>query len=274
MSFLGSIVNSISNAWSQGKNRDAAKDTAQRDYERQKEFAQMGIRWKAEDAQKAGLHPLAALGSSGASYTPSAVSVGGYGDLGLGAIADSVIEGQNTARAKNATATPMERQLQQLSLERAMLENERIRASTALTNAQIADLASGGRQPRSPSMPGVVGPPAAPVSLSEHSPVPITPTASTNAHTQYGINPSFEVRDTPVGRLALPNSSMAEQLEAMTGGSLLGTGMFIKENFQRWWDNADKHGYPTNTAPADMEWKWNPWKRSWSLVPNLRRKGR
>lgn len=37
----------------------------------QKEFAQKGIRWKTEDAKQAGLHPLAALGTMGASYSPT-----------------------------------------------------------------------------------------------------------------------------------------------------------------------------------------------------------
>lgn len=36
----------------------------------QKQFAQLGIRWKVEDANAAGIHPLAALGANTMSYTP------------------------------------------------------------------------------------------------------------------------------------------------------------------------------------------------------------
>jgi len=37
----------------------------------QKDFAQHGIRWRVEDAKAAGIHPLAAVGAAGASYSPS-----------------------------------------------------------------------------------------------------------------------------------------------------------------------------------------------------------
>lgn len=46
------------------------RSNAQRQEAIQREFAQNGLQWKVEDAKKAGLHPLAALGASGASYTP------------------------------------------------------------------------------------------------------------------------------------------------------------------------------------------------------------
>lgn len=42
----------------------------------QKQFAQYGIRWRAEDARKAGLHPLAALGASTSSFSPVHIPAG------------------------------------------------------------------------------------------------------------------------------------------------------------------------------------------------------
>lgn len=42
----------------------------------QREFAQSGIQWRVEDARKAGLHPLAALGAGGAAYSTPSFSVG------------------------------------------------------------------------------------------------------------------------------------------------------------------------------------------------------
>ena len=44
-----------------------AREQFDRNEALQREFAQNGIRWRAADARAAGLHPLAALGSSGAS---------------------------------------------------------------------------------------------------------------------------------------------------------------------------------------------------------------
>ena len=56
-----------------GQSQASAERLNQLNYEHQKEFAQNGIRWKVADAKAAGLHPLAALGASTASYSPSAV---------------------------------------------------------------------------------------------------------------------------------------------------------------------------------------------------------
>lgn len=51
-------------------------------YANQKEFAQNSIQWRVNDAKKAGIHPLAALGTQGSYYTPSAqTSSNNYGDM-------------------------------------------------------------------------------------------------------------------------------------------------------------------------------------------------
>lgn len=81
----------------------------------QREFAQNGIRWRVADAKAAGLHPLAALGMSGASASPIAVGGGGgynvdfgrdrYSDIGS-SIANM---GQGLGRAVAATQSPKER---------------------------------------------------------------------------------------------------------------------------------------------------------------------
>lgn len=72
-------------------------------YEYQKEFAQNGIRWRVADAKAAGLHPLAALGAQGASYSPSAV-IGDSPDFSF--LKDM---GQGIDRAMDAKATQRER---------------------------------------------------------------------------------------------------------------------------------------------------------------------
>lgn len=87
--------------------RSAAKDAnatrialANQEYERQKEFAQMGISWKVKDALSAGVHPLFALGASTSSYAPQSI---GVEKTGLGpTLADM---GQDVSRAV-ASASP------------------------------------------------------------------------------------------------------------------------------------------------------------------------
>lgn len=76
-------------------------------YEAQKEFAQNSIRWRVADAKAAGLHPLAALGASSSSYTPSA-TIGDSPDFSF--LQDV---GQNIGRAVDAKRTQAERAEQQ-----------------------------------------------------------------------------------------------------------------------------------------------------------------
>lgn len=65
-SVFGSIL-----GWSSSKDyNDAVEKAAEINTDYQREFAQSGIQWRVQDAKKAGISPLAALGSSGASYTP------------------------------------------------------------------------------------------------------------------------------------------------------------------------------------------------------------
>jgi len=85
---------------------EGARDKANADLQR--EFAQQGIRWRVEDAKAAGIHPLYALGASGASAAPS-FSVQG--------------SGQDLSRAIHATRTGPEREFAELQLQRGQLEN-------------------------------------------------------------------------------------------------------------------------------------------------------
>ena len=102
----------------------------------QREFAQNGIQWRVADAQKAGIHPLYALGANTISYSPVAT-----GDLGNG-IAQA---GQDLGRAIDSARTNNQRNdayaktVAQLQVQRMGLENE-------LLGAQIARV----RQPANP----------------------------------------------------------------------------------------------------------------------------
>lgn len=86
----------------------------------QKEFAQTGIQWRVEDAKKAGIHPLAALGGGGAAYAPSSV-VGSY-DSGRPEFLRST--GQNISRAINQAMTPDQKVERALRLKSLDLDNQ------------------------------------------------------------------------------------------------------------------------------------------------------
>lgn len=87
----------------QGKfNNDQASAASRANYEAQKEFAQHGIQWRVEDAQRAGLHPLVGAGSMGGSFSPS-FQVGDTGYISN--------MGQDISRAAMAMHSPRERVL-------------------------------------------------------------------------------------------------------------------------------------------------------------------
>lgn len=108
---------------------DDQKKQSKKDYERQKEFAQNSVRWRVKDAEAAGLHPLAALGASTASYSSS---VGGSPMA-------SAVEGAGSAIAQGAAAylSPVDKAAQSLLLEKGKLENELLAAQIATERARL-----------------------------------------------------------------------------------------------------------------------------------------
>lgn len=149
---VGSFLDSTFNAPSGNK-----------EYKRQKEFAQNAIQWRVADATGAGLHPLAALGMPVASYSPEVVGGGSSGSFeGMG---------QNLARAMGAYGDPagkVSAQYQALQIENASLQNDKLRAEIALMN-----------QPGSP--PGIVQTPQGAWAVS-----PEAPKAYSTASKAYG----------------------------------------------------------------------------------------
>lgn len=105
MGLFGGIASAVGSIAGGLIGADSASRTQQFNYDAQKEFAQNGIRWKVEDAKKAGIHPLYALGASTSSFSP----VQGYGgDYGVGDALSSF--GQGIDRAVQAKMTKEERE--------------------------------------------------------------------------------------------------------------------------------------------------------------------
>lgn len=102
------------------KNRNQVDQTNQMNYDMQKEFAQNGLRWKVADAVAAGLHPLAALGATGYSASPSFVN--GEPDNSMSHMVSRM--GQNISRAVAAGQTNAEREATRLNLESMAIDND------------------------------------------------------------------------------------------------------------------------------------------------------
>lgn len=140
-------------------NKVAAKQNAQqleladRNIALQQQFAKEGIRWKVEDAKRAGIHPLYALGANTVSYSP--VSVGSVPHTVDTSLPNAFANmGQDLGRAIDSTRTTPEkifaRQLTSLQLEGLQLDNDIKRATYASSIARLA-------QEARPSFPGAVG---------------------------------------------------------------------------------------------------------------------
>lgn len=104
----------------------------------QKEFAQNSIKWRVEDAKRAGVHPMAALGISPASFSPVSNSIpypastSYLADMGQN-IDRAIMAGKdNQARAQAENFTS---QFNELQLEKAGLENDLLRAEIASKKA-------------------------------------------------------------------------------------------------------------------------------------------
>lgn len=134
--FVGDLITEGLRFWGEheeAKNtRDAQAGVDERNAALQREFAQMGIQWKVEDAKKAGIHPLAALGATTQGASPSFQMSGAMPH-----------PGQNISRAIRSTQNAQERLEGELRLENMRLQN------TLLTK-QILEASS---RPGNPPMP-------------------------------------------------------------------------------------------------------------------------
>lgn len=145
--------------WAANEDRQAAEANARRANELssrqfdsnvalQREFAKNGIRWKVEDAQAAGLHPLAALGNMPQGFSPSQ-SVFSSGDPGRGDSFRALGRmGQDVSRAVMARQTEDERALNALMLEKVKAEIDMIHSQALESKARARQI---GLPPPTPS---------------------------------------------------------------------------------------------------------------------------
>lgn len=109
-----------------------------REYERQKEFAQNGIRWRVADAKAAGLHPLAALGVNSSSYSPQAAVGSDYGLSEMGQDISRAIEAKQT-KAERENMANLQNELAWQQVENAKLQNRQLRQEIDMAAMQFND---------------------------------------------------------------------------------------------------------------------------------------
>lgn len=228
---------------------------ANNEYLKQKEFAQNGIRWKVADARAAGLHPLAALGTNTASYTPQAV-VGDSGDGVAEELASSM--GQNVGRAIDATRTQDERTeaIANLQFEHATLQNDLLRAQIQKINKSM-----------NPAFPGpdtgvIKGQgdsqPTSPTNIPDMDLVPLkrVKSAAGKPHQEAGEVADYGFVRTPTGLAIVPSKDVKEKIE----DQMIPEIMWAHRN--SWTPNFNPSRYapdPKQFPPprGAVGWKWS-----------------
>lgn len=230
------------------------------EYERQKEFAQMGIRWKMDDARAAGLHPVAALGGTGSMYSPSAAVSGQFTADKPGFVtrqsSGSGLDGQNTLRAEMAAKTDVEKEMEALALRRGQLQN-------ALLEGQVAAQWSSvmGQPPGTPG-PVSIGPRPAPVGAIKVEPSKVTSRQPGHSGMEAGSTPAGKSFDLGGGlKIALPSQAASESFESM--GPLSAPLAMTIGAARRWWHGPETQ--PSLSAPQGSQWVWSPWSQSFRL---------
>lgn len=146
---------SDSSAAATEKQIEFAREQQARNEALQREFAQMGVRWRVEDAKAAGLHPLYALSSGGAAFAPNPVVMPAV-DPGAGGKGYLAQMGQDLSRAISAQQTPEQRAVQDAQLVVLQAQARKDLAQASYYDSLAAR--QGGGQV-GPGMPSVSNPP-------------------------------------------------------------------------------------------------------------------
>lgn len=241
-----------------------ARHMFDRSAELQREFAQHGIQWRVDDAKAAGIHPIAALGGSGASFSPS-FSIPGAPAMqapthqaSMGPANAMASMGQDLSRAVIATANQTQRNdafttaMQAMQVEKAGLEVE-------LLKSQISRF----RQTPTPGVPTnqrwlVDGQQAtaAPNStaLIKEEPMKRTISDPKNPHMEPGAIPDVgHARDAAGTYVPVPAEQMKERIE----------DNWIQEVLWAFRNNvmpamSDKYFKPPFPAPTGKQWGFTP----------------
>lgn len=250
----GDVLDVFSGPLDKLTGRDLNREQFERNIALQREFAQNGIRWKVEDARRAGLHPLAAIGASGASYSPVGV-VGA--DTPMNAIESAARMGQNISRAVSATSTEQEKEMQALQLASARLDVEgkaidnQIRASHLATTRQ-----AGGNPPMAGSTNFIPG--QGNSGVMRVKPGERTASQPGRLAQEAGWVPDVGFARTDTGLTPVPSKDVKERIE----DQLIPELMWAVRN-----QLAPNFGLgtpPRSQLPRGASrWKWNYLKQEW-----------
>ncbi len=136
---VGSAIGGILGANSQKDANSANLDFARQQFEYQKELHKNQLQWRVEDAKKAGLHPMAALGLQSSSFSPvsSNMQANDYswiGDLGQSA-GYAAMKGKDKEQQSQAQGLLMRQG--ELQADNLNLQNEGLKLDNEFRRFQL-----------------------------------------------------------------------------------------------------------------------------------------
>lgn len=255
------IIGGILGSQSADKARDSTERMAAQNIALQKEFAQSGIQWRVEDARRAGIHPIYALGSGGATFSPVTANFSGDDSLAKGFAA----AGQDLGRAIDAGRTGPQkidaftRTAQALQLEKAGLENE-------VLKLEVASKAGRLRQVTQPAIPAAVDPYLIPGQgnspLISSKALEVTPAPKNAPQSEGGAIPDVGYARTGTGWTPVPSNDVKNRIEDQVIPELLWS---LRNNV------FPSVGYnfnpPPFKAPDGKEWHFDVLRQEYQLRP-------
>lgn len=120
-SLLGGLLGNESREDTNAANLAFSREQQAQNIELQKEFAQKGIQWRVADAKAAGVHPMYALGGSGAAFSPNPVVMPFEAGGDLGRSLQEV--GQDISRSVSARESDEQRALRLAQIKKLEAES-------------------------------------------------------------------------------------------------------------------------------------------------------
>lgn len=242
----------VGDALDPNKSKREADAQRQAEYANQKEFAQMGVRWRVADARAAGIHPLAALGAQTQSYAPQAVG-GDYGGT------DTYAQmGQALGNISTSTQTDRDRQMQDLQIQGAQLDNQN-RGLDAIYKQQQIDENNRRMNPPFPDSGQSFMPGQGNSGRINNVAQERTKSAPDADYSQPGAHNSVGWEKTPTGVVAVPSKDSKELIEDNTFHE---ARHFMRNNVAPNFGNSDVKP-PQSALPKGHYWRWSYEKQEW-----------
>lgn len=258
-----------------------SREASEKNAALQREFAQHGVRWKVEDAVAAGLHPLAALGATGASASPSYQAFQAVNQT-VGSSRGNTWRmlggmGQDVSRAAMAMATPEERAFKALQLQNMQSQNELLNLEVIERGKKIFGSPSVGL-PSNAQLPALTGQGNAYI---DEQPLRSTHRQPGAPHQDVGHIADMAFARTATGGLAIvPSKDVKERIEDQIipelfwaarnfGNASLGRHPApdpriypLPKGYTHWRFNPFMQEFrPAKRKSWSM--KYRPWKKSW-----------